>query len=167
MKEKCKLFGRVLIFLFCIGILVGGLLFVTSKDNEKIHTASIANPITEVTNASEMQKYLGFEVPIIVDKEVEKYVVIGKDKRATHARVIYKDKSEFNMEKGDSDVSGIYGGTNIKDESIGGVKVIINKYEDTIYALWIHDGFSYSYSKENSNENELNIDINKIMSLIR
>ena len=30
MKEKCKLFGRVLIFLFCIGILVGGLLFVTS-----------------------------------------------------------------------------------------------------------------------------------------
>ena len=114
-----------------------------------------------------MQKYLGFEVPIIVDKEVEKYVVIGKDKRATHARVIYKDKSEFNMEKGDSDVSGIYGGTKIKDESIGGVKVIINKYEDTIYALWIYDGFSFSYSKVNSNENELNIDINKIMSLIR
>ncbi len=167
MKEKCKLFGRILIFIFCIGILVGGLLFVTNKDNDKENTLKLANPLTEVSSASEMTDYLGFNVPIIKDKEVSKYIVIGKDDKANHARVIYKDKSEFDMEQGELDVSGIYGSKLLKEESIGGVKVIINTYEDTIYAIWTYNDYSYSYSMVNSNEETINIEINKIMGLIR
>ena len=167
MKEKCKLFGRILIFIFCIGILVGGLLFVTNKDNNKVNTLELANPLTEVSSASEMTDYLGFNVPIIKDKEVSKYIVIGKDHKANHARVIYKDKSEFDMEQGDLDVSGIYGSKLLKEESIGGVKVIINTYEDIIYAIWTYNDYSYSYSMVNSNEETINLEINKIMGLIR
>ena len=167
MKEKCKLFGRILIFIFCIGILVGGFLFLTNKDNNKVNTLELANPLTEVSSASEMTDYLGFNVPIIKDKEVSKYIVIGKDHKANHARVIYKDKSEFDMEQGDLDVSGIYGSKLLKEESIGGVKVIINTYEDIIYAIWTYNDYSYSYSMVNSNEETINLEINKIMGLIR
>lgn len=70
----------------------------------------ITNPITEVYSIEEMKKYLGFNVPLL-NKEVENYFVIGDENYANHARIVYKDETEFNMEKGSKDVSGIYGAT--------------------------------------------------------
>ena len=168
MREKLKVFGGVLIFLVCIGILVGGMLYITDKDKIKNNSLELPNPLTEVSNANEMKNYLGYEVPVIVEKEVDKYIVIGKKEKATHARIIYKDKSEFDMEEGSSlDVSGIYGGKKLKEESIGGTTVILNTYEDTIYATWTYNNYSYSYSMINSDENNINLEINKIMQLIK
>ena len=167
MKETIKVFGWIIVFLICIGILVGGMLYVTNKDVNREDILEIANPLTVVSNTSEMRDYLGYEVPVIADKEVDKYIVIGKDKKATHARIIYKDKSEFDMEEGSLDVSGIYGGKKLKEESIGGTTVILNTYEDTIYATWTYKDYSYSYSMLNSDENNINLEINKIMQLIK
>ena len=100
MKEKCKLFGRIMIFVFCIGVMLFGAMFVMHKDQDKEELLKIANPVTEVKSLNEMKKYLGYEVPLIGEKEVSKYIVIGKGKVANHGRIIYKDKSEFDMEKG-------------------------------------------------------------------
>jgi len=107
-----------------------------------------------------MKKYLGFDVPVL-NKEVENYLVIGDDNYATHARIIYKDGTEFNMEKGLSDVSGIYGATLVKEEKIDNVNVKFYKYEfentKNNYIIWEINGFSYSYSNDNNEitENEV------------
>lgn len=167
MKDKIKLFGWLLVFVICIGVMFFGMIYVNIKDKHGAKKLKIANPLTEVSNVEEMQKYLGFKVPLIAAKEVNRYIVIGKDKYANHARIIYKDNSQFDMEKGDSDVSGIYGGEEIKKESIGGSNITIYKYEDTIYALWKDREFSYSYAMLNQDEKALYEDINKLMKVIK
>ena len=114
-----------------------------------------------------MHDYLGYKVPLIEDKEVSKYIVIGKGKHAIHGRIIYKDKSEFDIEQGELDVSGIYGSKLLKEESISGIPIKIYIYEDTIYGIWTYEDYSYSYSMLGSDPDNLNIEINKIISLIR
>ena len=166
MKEKCKLFGRIIIFVFCIGVMLFGAMFVMHKDQDKEELLKIANPVTEVKSLNEMKKYLGYEVPLIGEKEVSKYIVIGKGKVANHGRIIYKDKSEFDMEKGKLDVSGIYGGKKLSEESIGGVKVTLYSYEDIIYATWSYQEYSYSYSMVGNDQNALKLDVNKIIRLV-
>lgn len=167
MKEKLKLFGRIMIFIGCIGIMLFGALFVMHKDQNKDDLLEISNPLTEVKNVSEMHDYLGYKVPLIEDKEVSKYIVIGKGKHAIHGRIIYKDKSEFDIEQGELDVSGIYGSKLLKEESISGIPIKIYTYEDTIYGIWTYEDYSYSYSMLGSDPDNLNIEINKIISLIR
>lgn len=108
----------------------------------------IANPITEVESIEEMKKYLGFDVPVL-EKNVEAYIVIGEDKYATHARIMYQDDTKFEMEKGNSDVSGIYGGIPEKEEIINNIKVQFYSFENTKYVIWSKNGYSYSYSNSN------------------
>ena len=166
MEEKLKLVGWILIFVLCIAVMFFGVRFAMDKDSDNQKLMEIANPLTEVKSVSEMQVYLGYEVPIIEDKEVAKYYVIGEGKYATHGRVIYSDKAQFEIEKSNSDVSGIYGGVKQTEESIGGTKVIIYTYEDLIYGVWQYGEYSYSYSVVNTDQNTLNLDINKIMKII-
>ena len=70
------------------------------------------------------------------------------------------------MEKGKLDVSGIYGGKKLSEESIGGVKVTLYSYEDTIYATWSYQEYSYSYSMVGNDQNALKLDVNKIIRLV-
>jgi len=62
--------------------------------------------------------------------------------------------NENKMEKGDSDVSGIYGGTLERKETINNVAVKFYYYEDAHYANWSNNGFSYSYSNSNGEVNK-------------
>ena len=80
---------------------------------------------------------------------------------------ISEDKSEFDIEQGELDVSGIYGSKLLKEESISGIPIKIYIYEDTIYGIWTYEDYSYSYSMLGSDPDNLNIEINKIISLIR
>ena len=82
-------------------------------------------------------------------------------------RIVYKDKSEFDIEQGELDVSGIYGSKLLKEESISGIPIKLYTYEDTIYGIWTYEDYSYSYSMLGSDPDNLNIEINKIISLIR
>lgn len=104
----------------------------------------ITNSITELNSVQEMKKYLGFDVPVL-KKDVEAYIVIGDGNYAEHARIMYKDGTRFEMEKGEKDVSGIYGGTLNETKEIENVEVQIYIYENIKYANWQKDGFSYSY----------------------
>ena len=82
------------------------------------------------------------------NEKVEKYIVIGEGKYATHARIIYEDQSEFDMEKGSDDVSGIYGASIIEEKEIKKIKVTFHKKDETRYITYTTDMYSYSYSKE-------------------
>lgn len=160
MSKKILSIAAVLI----IAVVIIGVGVINKNNNGKIAVTDllqIANPITELDSEEEMKKYLGFDVPVL-DKEVESYIVIGEDKYATHARIIYKDGTVFEMEKGDKDVSGIYGATLEKEETISDIKVSFYSLEELKYATWENNGFSYSYSNSNGN-----VDVSEIIELTK
>ena len=165
--KKIVLVGWIFVFLVSIGILFVGIWFIMNKDKDVEKLVQMANPLTEVKNTAEMKDYLGYDIPIMTDKEVSKYIVVGDGKYANHGRIIYNDESQFDIEKGDSDVSGIYDGVKKREESISGTKIVIYSYEDTIYAIWNYNNYSYSYSMKNSDDQTLLIELNKLMKLIK
>ena len=163
-KEKSMKFnnlfkwGSVCLGCLCL-VLVG--LFTFNNGNSKL--MQIANPLTELKSKEEMTKYLGYEVPTIENKKISNYIVIGEGKYAEHGRIIYKDNSSFEMEKGtNKDVSGIYGGKFVKKETINNNEVSIYTMENIIYATWSDAKYSYSYSIENGTEKQLINDIKLI-----
>lgn len=117
-----------------------------------------ANPMLEVSSVEEMEQYLDFEVPTL-DKAAEAYIVMIIDKYPRIARIEYEDNSTFNMEYGTGDISGIYGGTLDKEETINNVKVNFYTYfndTNTIrYALWEKDGFTYSLTGTDTLEEDV------------
>lgn len=104
----------------------------------------IANPINQVDSIRKMEASLGFDVPVL-NKEVDQYLVIGEKNQEKQGRIIYKDGTEFDIAKGNEDISGIYGGELQTTETIEGVKVSYYKADDTKYVIWSNNGYSYSY----------------------
>ena len=130
----------------------------TTKPNPE--AVQIASPILEVSSAEEMSEYLDFDVPVL-DKAVKAYIVLVIDGYPRSARIEYADNSTFNMEYGTGDISGIYGGTFDREETINGVTVDFYHYyseatnEDFSYALWEKDGFTYSLTGTEQIEEEI------------
>ena len=142
----------IIIIVFCVCMMFAAIaMFIGGSKQQdstkKAKRLEIPNPLTEVKSLSEMNKYLGYTIPVM-NKKVEKYIVIGEGKYATHARIIYEDQSEFDMEKGSDDVSGIYGASIIEEKEIKKVKVTFHKKDETRYVTYTTDMYSYSYSKE-------------------
>ena len=164
-KEKVWNFNNFFkwgsVCLGCLCIVIVGVFMVNNKNKENL--MQLSNPLTEVKSIAEMKKYLGFEVPVIKDKKITSYIVIGETKKATHARIIYEDNSSFEMEKGkNKDVSGIYGGELVETKTINSIKVEIYTMENIIYATWSDKKYSYSYSMENGTVDKLVSDIELI-----
>ena len=105
--------------------------------------ASLKNNIT-VSSVEEMENYLDFDIPVL-DKEVESYSVLVEDRYPTMGQINYTDGSEFRMQYGSGDISGIYGGTLEESRDVEGVKVEYYQYADTAYAVWEENGFAFSY----------------------
>ena len=105
-----------------------------------------------------MENYLDFDVPVL-DKEVESYTVLIEDSYPTMGQIDYADGSEFRIQYGSGDISGIHGGTLEKSENVDGVKVEHYKYETITYAVWEQNGFTFSYVYTNSE----NIDVASII----
>ena len=142
----------IIIIVFCVCMMFAAIaMFIgggkQQDSTKKAKRLEIPNPLTEVKSLSEMNKYLGYTIPVM-NKKVEKYIVIGEGKYATHARIIYEDQSEFDMEKGSDDVSGIYGASIIEEKEIKKIKVTFHKKDETRYITYTTDMYSYSYSKE-------------------
>ena len=163
-KEKYMKTNKILRYAsLCFGciciVLIGVLTF-----NKKTNT-QIPNPLLEVQNISEMKKYLGFDV-IKLDKEVENYIVIKNDKEYYHARIEYKDKTRFDMEKVTSseNPSGIYGAKLTKEETINDVKVKYYEFENTNYITWHTKDYSYSYTSENKIDEQT---VNNLINLTK
>ena len=103
----------------------------------------VVNPIVTVSSVTEMEAMLDFSVPIL-DRDVETYIVLVYDGYPQMGRISYTDGSVFSVKYGQEDVSGIYGGTLDASETLNGVQVDFYHYEDTSYARWEKDGFSFS-----------------------
>lgn len=131
----------------CLCLLAaGGALFMPGGVNSAPdpEPAQIPNPIITVTTIEEMENYLDFDVPVL-DKEVESYSVLIEDSYPAMGQIDYADGSEFRMQYGSGDISGIHGGTLEESENVGGVNVEYYKYENTVYAIWEQNGFTFSY----------------------
>lgn len=124
----------------------------------------MVNPLVTVNSAQEMEKYLGYPVPVL-EKDVDAYIVLVIDGIAESGRIHYADGSVFNIKRGTGDISGIYGG--ILEENkiigsdvqngniIGGTLVSFFVYEDTRYAIWETDGLSFSLTGNAALEDDI------------
>ena len=115
----------------CLCLLVaGGVLFTRNRGNvaPDPDPVQIPNPILTVASVEEMEEYLDFAVPVL-DKEAASYAVFIEDGYPTMGQIEYADGSEFRMQYGSGDISGIHGGTLEKSENIDGVKVEQYRYE--------------------------------------
>ncbi|HIZ56481.1 MAG TPA: hypothetical protein H9671_09880 [Firmicutes bacterium] len=127
-------------------MVVGGIMFAQNSGNivPNPNPVQIPNPMIPVTSVEEMEKYLDFDVPVL-DKEVESYYVLVENSYPTMGQINYTDGSNFRMQYGSGDISGIHGGTLEESEDIEGVKVEYYQYTDTTYAIWEQNGFTFSY----------------------
>lgn len=126
---------------FADGLSDDGLSNDSSSNND---SSKIENPLTEVSSIKKMEKYLGFGVPIL-NKDVNQYFVIGEVDEEKQGRIIYEDGTEFDIARGEKNVSGIYDGELQKTENINEVKVLYYKADNTNYVTWSNNGYSYSF----------------------
>ena len=146
MTKKGKItFFKYASVIACLSLILMGVVLIKSKN----HKVGFPNPVKEVTSVKEMEKLLGFDVPVIEGKDINSYIVIGNGEKAIHGRIRYIDTTQTEIEKvKDSDVSGIYGGTEIKKETIDGIEVTFMSYDIINYATWSYGDYSYSCSIE-------------------
>ena len=137
--------------LLCFGICAALLAGCSSSapDRPNPAPAQVVNPIVEVSSVEEMEEMLDFSIPLL-DKDVERYVVLVYDGGPQMGRVYYADGSLFSIKYGQEDVSGIYGGTLDSSETVSGVQVDFYHYESSRYARWEKDGFSCSLTGDKS-----------------
>ena len=114
----------------------------------------VGNPLVEVASHDEMEKMLDFSVPVL-EKEVSKRIVLVMNGLPTIGRMHYADGGVFNMKYGSGDISGIYGGVEQYAEKVGDIQVTYCVYEDTRYAIWEHNGFTYSLTGDADLEDEV------------
>ena len=135
-----------LLSVLCLSLLITGSLLSgcgqrnAAPDPEFVQ---VFNPMMEVSSVKEMEEYLDFSIPVL-DKEVDRYIVLVIDGYPTMGRIYYTDGGVFSIQYGTGDISGIYGGSLEKTEPVNGVKVSYYTYEATRYALWETNGFTYS-----------------------
>lgn len=140
---------------FCL-LVVGVVMFTQNSGNitPDPDVVQIPNPIITVTSVKEMENYLDFDIPVL-DKEVESYSVLVEDGYPAMGQINYSDGSEFRMQYGSGDISGIHGGTLEESKDMEGVKVKYYKYADTAYAIWEQNGFTFSYVYTNSGDADI------------
>lgn len=142
---KSKPYRAVVAVCLCLGVLLSGC--GTTQQDESADSDSgfvqMVNPLVPVNSLQEMEKYLGYTVPVL-EKEVSDYIVLVIDGIAESGRIRYADGSDFNIKHGSGDISGIYGGILEAETTIDGISVSFFVYEDIRYAIWEKDGFTCS-----------------------
>lgn len=146
----------------CLVLTLG--LFAANKTALPISNAphpekvEVANPIIEVNSTEEMEAYLDFSLPLL-EKAVKTYSVIVTDDYPTIGQIDYEDGSEFRIQYGSEDVSGIYGGKETATEEVSDVTVCYytasSVDSEITYALWEEDGYSFSYVYTGDGQNEI------------
>ena len=137
------------------------------KKEKKTEETEMINPLTEVSTKQELEEMVGFSVPTIEEKEIITYIAIGNTGSKEHARILYQDGSEFDMKKGkvkdQEEISGIYGAEKKDSEKIKETKVDFYTYEETTFAVWNDEDYTYSYSMQNTDIEVLKDNIEKLI----
>ena len=131
----------------CLCVMITGGILLAQNSRRAVpnpDSVQIPNPMITVTSLAEMEEYLDFKIPVL-DKEAAAYTVFVEDSRPTMGQISYADGSEFRMQYGSGDISGIYGGTLEESREIDGVEVSYYRSADAAYAIWEQDGFTFSY----------------------
>ena len=128
----------------------------TRKPNPQM--VQVANPLIEVSSADEMKEYLDFTVPVL-DKEVQNYIVIVMDNYPSIGQIDYADGSEYRIQYGSGDISGIYGGVVTDTRHVEQVEVTYYTFDnvgtEVTYATWEQEGYTFSYIYTADGENEI------------
>ena len=103
----------------------------------------MVNPLVMVDSVQEMEKRLGYEVPVL-EKSIDSCIVLVIDNICESGRIRYADGSDFNIKQGTGDISGIYRGILETEENVNGVAVSFFTFEEIRYAIWETNGFTYS-----------------------
>lgn len=104
----------------------------------------VVNPMLEVESAEKMAEYLDFNVPVM-SKDVKKYYVFVDGGYPAMGQINYSDGSSFRIKYGEEDISGIYGGKKTEQIKIGKVLADCYVYDETYYAVWTADRYSFCY----------------------
>ena len=134
---------------FCAVLALGMLNLNNSIDKKpNPEMVQVANPIIEVNSAEEMKDYLDFSVPVL-EKNVETYSVIVADDYPTTGQIDYTDGSEYRIQYGSGDISGIRGGVLTDTKKVGEVEVSYYTFDGVdskvTYAIWEEDNYTFSY----------------------
>ncbi len=131
----------------CLCLMIGGVLFFARSRNPAVpdpDPVQVSNPFLSVDTPEEMERYLDFDIPVL-NKEIRSCSILVRDTYPVMGQIDYADGSQFRIQYGSGDISGIYGGEQEKQGEIEGVEVRYYRYEDLSYALWEQDGFAFSY----------------------
>lgn len=142
---------RIMILLVLFAMLTGCAEQSNQPSPERLQ---VVNPMMKVSSAQEMASYLDFAVPVL-DKPVDEYIVLVIDGYPDVGRIYYQDGSVFSMKYGEGDISGIYGGVPEKEETIRDVPVSFFTFEESGYAIWEMDGFTFCLTGAEQLETEV------------
>ncbi len=155
----------------CAGVVLAlGISTYQNSTGNKPHPemVQVANPLVEVSSVEEMESYLDFSVPVL-EKEVQGYIVIVSDGYPTVGQIDYADGSEYRIQYGSGDISGIYGGQLVNSEEVDDVKVCYYTYSgvdaEATYAIWEQDGYTCSYIYTGDGISEIRTLIGKCKAL--
>lgn len=171
-KRKGKAWIRWCSLAACAGVILA--LGISTYNNSNTaakpnpEMVQLANPLVEVNSVSEMEKYLDFSVPVL-EKDVQTYIVIVTEDYPTIGQIDYADGSEYRIQYGSGDISGIYGGELVNTEETDGVKISYYTYSgidsEVAYALWEQDGYTFSYIYTGDGAGEIRTLIEKFKEL--
>ena len=150
---------------FC-AVLALGMLNLNTNINKKPNPemVQVTNPVIEVNSAEEMKDYLDFSVPVL-EKNVETYSVIVEDDYPTIGQIDYTDGSEYRIQYGSGDISGICGGVLADTKKVGEVEVSYYTFDrvdsKVTYAIWEEDNYTFSYVYTGNGGSEIQTLIDK------
>lgn len=140
-RRKCLgLFRYVSMFAGGLAVLVVGIVLLNNNINDD--NVLISNPMIEVKDISELEKYIKLDLSKYEIKEINEMYKFDNENLI---QIKYADGSTLRIGKESTDNSGIYGATLEKSEKINGVNVSIYKFDNIIYAIWNDDNYSFSY----------------------
>lgn len=131
------------IFSSCAAVFVLGVIILNNRPISDDNVL-IPNPVTEISNLSELSSYLGLDVTKLDIKPIEEIYIFSGE---TLGEIKYQDNSALRIGVENNDISGTYGGTLVEEISIKDIKIQIKKMENTNYATWKNNNYSYSYIK--------------------
>lgn len=149
-KKYSGLFRYTAIFASGFAIFIIGLVMFKNLNNENV---LIPNPMVEVKDINELSQYIKLDLSKYKIKNIKE---MYKFENENLIQITYTDESKLRISKELKDNSGIYGSTLERTETINDINISIYKLDDTIYATWNNDNYSYSYIF-NSNENTTEI----------
>ncbi len=139
-RKKCLgIFKYASMFLGGVLVLVMGFsLFNNINDNDVL----VPNPMIEVKKLDELANYIKLDLSKYELKEIKEMYKFSDDNLI---QIKYNDGSTLRISEKVNDNSGIYGSVKEKEEIINGINVNIYKFNNTIYATWDNNNYSFSY----------------------